>query len=174
MLSWNGLFSRGFFFFFSEHPTTAIEVVRMVGGHLRSVGGAAWEQLKTRHNTLKEWNERVSSFFFFTIKENDVLKWEKVHQTLSGLLNRHRFSLIRVNFPAPFFRRTIKKNVLFLFSCRLLIIRERQVVCVCAVPLGRYEIRHGGDAQLKTPFNIHFHLVVFIFGFGFRRTCSSR
>jgi hypothetical protein len=58
MLSWNGLF-------FSEHPTTAIEVVRMVGGHLRSVGGAAWEQLKTRHNTLKEWNERVSSFFFF-------------------------------------------------------------------------------------------------------------
>lgn len=65
MLSWNGLFSRGFFFFFSEHPTTAIEVVRMVGGHLRSVGGAAWEQLKTRHNTLKEWNERVSSFFFF-------------------------------------------------------------------------------------------------------------
>jgi hypothetical protein len=32
MLSWNGLFSRGFFFFFSEHPTTAIEVVRMVGG----------------------------------------------------------------------------------------------------------------------------------------------
>jgi hypothetical protein len=59
-----------------------------------------------------------------------VLKWEKVHQTLSGLLNRHRFSLIRVNFPAPFFRRTKKKNVLILFSCRLLIIRERQVVCV--------------------------------------------
>jgi hypothetical protein len=25
---------------------------------------------------------------------------------------------------------------------------------VCAVPLGRYEIRHGGDAQLKPPFNI--------------------
>lgn len=78
----------------------------MVGGHLGSVGGAAWEQLKTRHNTLKEWNERFPLFLFlfsfFTIKENDVLKWEKVHQTLSGLLNRHRFSLIRVNFPAPF------------------------------------------------------------------------
>jgi hypothetical protein len=109
--------------------------------------------------------------FFFTIKENDVLKWEKVHQTLSGLLNRHRFSLIRVNFPASFFRRTKKeKCVVSVFLSTF--DYPRAASCVCAVPLGRYEIRHGGDAQLKPPFNIHFHLVVFIFWF--RRTCSSR
>lgn len=79
-----------------------------------------------------------------------MLKWEKVHQTLSGLLNRHRFSLIRVNFPVPFSEEQKKQNKMCCF-CFLVDfwLSESGKLCVCAVPLGRYEIRHGGDAQLK-------------------------
>jgi len=62
MLSWNGLFSRGSSSFFFPTPNHRHRGRADGGGAPWECRSAAWEQLKTRHNTLKERNERFPHF----------------------------------------------------------------------------------------------------------------